>query len=297
MRTIRTLTISLCALWLLPWTLAGTARAEPTCEAPSEQQAKTMYRWKRRQEGYTSLACRVPAPTGFARVPAAQGSYGHWLRHLPLLPDKTPVRSYQGHLILPQSSPHLTAVVDLDVGKRDRQQCADTNMRLRGEYHYYRGKPDRTRFRWAGGKRFGYGQWRQGIRPVKQGRRWAFERKARPGRGYGNFRRYLGFMFSWTGTMHQMGEPRVRKPQQLRAGDFFIQGGSPGHIVVILDLARGPGDKLRALIGQGFMPAQDLHVLRAPGGSPWFELDFAKQGVTTPLWRPFSWRDLRRFQY
>lgn len=45
------------------------------------------------------------------------------------------------------------------------------------------------------------------------------------------------------------------------------------------------------------MPAQDLHVLRAPGGSPWFELDFAAEGVTTPLWRPFAWKDLRRFRY
>lgn len=271
-----------------------------TCTSPTVEQAKKIYRWHRRHSGYESLACRIPAPKGFARDKAPARSYAHWLRHLPLLPKGRPVRSYKGGMILEANSPYLSAVVDLDLSKRDRQQCADTIMRLRGEYHYFRGKPERTRFKWAGGKRFGYGQWARGIRPVKgssSGRRWTFEAKARPGRGYRNFRRYLEFMFSWTGTLHMVGEKRV-KPDALRAGDFFIQGGSPGHAVVILDLARGAdGKKVKALLGQGFIPAQDLHVLRAPDGSPWFTLDPSSTQVKTPLWRPFSWSDLRRFRY
>jgi hypothetical protein len=263
-------------------------------------QAKKRYRWHRRRSGYESLACRIPAPRGFVRDKLPASSYAHWLRHLPLLSKERPVRSYKGGLILEASSPYLSAVVDLDLSKRDRQQCADTIMRLRGEYHFYRGRPERTRFRWAGGRRFGYDQWARGIRPVKasgSGRRWTFEIKARPGRGYRSFRRYLEFMFSWTGTLHMVGEKRV-KPDALRAGDFFIQGGSPGHAVVILDLARSAdGKKVKALMGQGFIPAQDLHVLRAPDGSSWFTLDPNSTQVKTPLWRPFSWSDLRRFRY
>lgn len=269
---------------------------EQALAPPDAKQAATMYRWIRRRDGYESLACRVPAPASFTRLPAPKTGYAYWLRHLPLLPERTPVRSYRGGLILASDSPHLAAVVDLDVGQRDRQQCADTIMRLRGEYHFWRGQPDKTIFFWAGGKRFGFAQWRQGIRPVKEGRRWVFSARARPGAGYGSFRGYLGFMFSWTGTLHQMGEPRVQ-PRDVQAGDFLIQGGSPGHAVVILDLARNADGKLRALIGQGFMPAQDLHVLRAADGSPWFALDPQAAGVTTPLWRPFGWKDLRRFRY
>ena len=135
---------------------------------------------------------------------------------------------------------------------------------------------------------------------MRQGRSWRyrFERTARPSRGYRSFRRYLGYMFSWTGSVHQAGEPRVG-PAAIRAGDFFIQPGSPGHVVIVLDLVRrrGAGRGLRALIGQGFMPAQDMHLLRSADGSAWFALDPSRP-VKTPLWpRPFRWSELRRFRY
>jgi len=263
---------------------------------PTVAQAAKMYPWTRRQPGYASLACRVAPPVGCVPLAADARSYARWLRHLPVLPEKTPVRSYRGGLILPGSSRHLAAVVDLDVGTRDRQQCADTIMRLRGEYLHWRGQTERTRFFWAGGERFSYAQWRQGVRPVKQGRKWVFLRRAPPSQGYRSFRRYLGYMFSWTGTLHQMREPRV-EASKLEAGDFFIQGGSPGHAVVVLDLCRDAAGTLRGLIGQGFMPAQDLHLLRAADGSPWFRLDPSQRTVDTPLWRPFHWSDLRRFRY
>jgi hypothetical protein len=267
-----------------------TAGAAP--EPPDSVAAARRYRWTRRHPRYLPLVQRFPSPPGFERLPAARGSYADWLRHLPLLPERTPVRSFRGAVILPAGHAALAAVVDLDVGKRDRQQCADTIMRLRGEYLFASGQANQTRFPWAGGKRFGFDDWRRGLRPVHQGRRWTFEPRARPGEGYASFRAYLEFMFSWTGTIHLVGEAPVRAAT-IQAGDFFIQGGSPGHAVIVLDLARGPDGKLRALIGQGFMPAQDLHLLRGADGSPWFGLD-PSRSVATPLWRPFRWSDLRR---
>jgi len=256
------------------------------------------YPWPRRAASYESLEERIKVPDGFSRVEATAGSYAQWLRRLPLLPAGTPVKSYKGRIIVGKDDSRMAAVVDLDVGRRDRQQCADTIMRLRGEYLQSRGKGDRARFRWTGGKRFSYKKWRQGIRPVKKGDRWkGFTKKARACRGRRCMRRYLEFLFIWTGTMHLQQEPRVKEPARVRAGDFFIQGGSPGHTVVILDLARGPAGELRALIGQGFMPAQDLHVMRGADGSPWFKLDFKAAGVKTPFWRAFTWKELRRFSF
>ncbi len=252
------------------------------------------YLWPRRASAHEALAARLAPPAGFTRAPAAAGSFADWLRHLPLLPAGTPVRSYLGAVILPATHPALAAVVDLDLSKHDRQQCADTIIRLRGEYHASRGKPEAARFLWSGGKRFGYAEWRKGQRPVKQGRGWVFTRTASPGEGYRSYRAYLEYIFSWTGTMNLAGEP-APAAADVQAGDFFIQGGSPGHAVIILDLARGPGGALRALIGQGFMPAQDLHVLRGADGA-WFPLK-PPAPVETPLWRPFRWSDLRRFRY
>lgn len=225
----------------------------------------------------------------------AAGSFGAWLRHLPLLPSGSAVRAYDGRLILDGDHRALAAVVDLDLSRRDRQQCADTIIRLRGEYLWASGRAEQARFLWAGGKRFAFSEWQRGLRPVKLGRGWSFEPRARPSSGYPAFRAYLEHLFTWTGTMNLAGEPRPPPSSSPQPGDFFIQGGSPGHAVIILDLARARNGRQRALLGQGFMPAQDLHVLRAEDGSPWFEL-VPDRPVRTPFWRPFHWTELRRFR-
>ena len=89
----------------------------------------------------------------------------------------------------------------------------------------------------------------------------------------------------------------VRGPVQ--PGDVLIQGGHPGHAVQVLDVAEG-GGKRYLLLGQSFMPAQQLHVLKnlgVPALSPWFdeaELDHLP-GLMTPEWLPFARKDVRRF--
>jgi hypothetical protein len=70
--------------------------------------------------------------------------------------------------------------------------------------------------------------------------------------------------------------------------------GGPGHAILILDVAEAPDGRRVALLGQGFMPAQDFHVLRA-GASAWFSLD--GEDVDTPFWpAPFPWSSLRRMK-
>jgi len=259
---------------------------------PSAERARKLYPWTRRNAKYEPLSGRIQPPAGFKRIAVEPGSYAHWLRHLPLLPRRSPVKSYRGRRILSPRDNRLAAVVDLDLSRRNRQQCADTVMRMRGEYLHAVGSADQVSFRWPNIGRFGFKQWRQGSRPAKVGRRWRLaEAKAKPCADYACFRKYLEHMFSWTGTMHLQGEKKVARAD-LRPGDFFIQGGSPGHVVMVLDLVKNAAGELRALIGQGFMPAQDMHVLRPAGRGPWFKL--RDRGVSTPFWQTFRWRHLRR---
>jgi hypothetical protein len=267
-----------------------------THAAPTEQSAKETYRWKRRRTTYEPLSKRIAPPPGAKRVVVKDGSYAYWLRHLPLLPKGSPVLSYHGQTIVRRNHPALAAVVDIDVGKRDLQQCMDTIMRLRGEYLGQRGQADRVAFAWPGLRHFSFKHWRHGLRPKRVGRRWKLVKKNRVWRGYRSLRRYLVFMFAWTGTIHQRGERRV-KLENIRAGDFFVQAGSPGHAVVVLDLARDKAGNTYALLGQGYMPAQDMHVLHPKGSkTAWFLLQATKK-LATPLWpTPFMMSDLRRFR-
>src|SRR5699024_8892453 len=82
------------------------------------------------------LSQRFAPPQGYQRVAVAPGSFGEFLRGLPLRTDRKTVLSYRGARL---SSPSA-AVVAMDVGERDLQQCADTIIRLHAEYLWSAGK-------------------------------------------------------------------------------------------------------------------------------------------------------------
>ena len=69
----------------------------------------------------------------------------------------------------------------------------------------------------------------------------------------------------------------------LKIGDMFIVSGSPGHAVFVTDMAvnKKTGKKIM-LIGQGHMPAQDLHIVRSlDSTAPWFPVEDATFGCLT----------------
>jgi len=78
------------------------------------------------------IANSFTPPASFVRSTEAAGSYGDWLRHLPLAAPGTPVRNHDGREKTNQAS--AAVVIAIDVGRRDLQQCADAVMRLRAEY-------------------------------------------------------------------------------------------------------------------------------------------------------------------
>ena len=79
----------------------------------------------------SALSC-PPPPAGYRRVAAIDSSFAAWLRGLPIKPGKPKVRLYNGETKGNQDAHH--AVLDIDTGERDLQQCADALMRLRAEF-------------------------------------------------------------------------------------------------------------------------------------------------------------------
>lgn len=251
------------------------------------------YQWLASVDPANMLVNRVPVPEGYARLELSRPSFGHWLRHVPLKPGKPPVMLYDGRKKLRQNVHH--AVIDLDVGDKDLQQCADAVMRLRAEYLYETKQYDKLHFNFTSGDECSWNRWREGWRPVVRGNDVRWSQSAQPNDSRQNFRAYLEMVFNYAGTYSLKQEMKRAEVSGILPGDVFIEGGFPGHAVIVLDVAEDAhGDRL-FLLAQSYTPAQDMHVLVAFGGefSPWYSVAFGDE-LHTPEWT-FVREDLRRF--
>jgi hypothetical protein len=258
-----------------------------------EPAARLTYAWPQ-PAGCQPLAERIAPPPGFTRTPAPAGSFATWLRGLPLQPGRPAVHLFNGRLKGNQEAQH--AVVAIDVGGRDLQQCADAVIRLRAEYLWNRGCNEHLAFRLTNGDLAAWSRWRAGERPSVRGNTVNWRATAAPAEDHTTFRRFLDFVFSYAGTLSLARElVRVDDPSQIEIGDVFIQGGSPGHAVLVVDVAADAADVRVFLLAQSYMPAQEIHVLRNPSddGSPWYRAA-ASGALPTPEWG-FEHTDLHRF--
>jgi len=253
------------------------------------------YRWKASCAPEQALERRLSAPAGFVREALPPESFGAWLRGLPLLAGKPPVRLYDGRLKANQEA--HAAVVDIDVGRRDLQQCADAVMRLRAEYLFAAGRAAEVGFRFTSGDACPFERWSRGERPVVRGDRVRWTRSREPDASHASLRHYLDTVFTYAGSASLARELAPLSPSEpVRAGDVFIQGGFPGHAVLVVDTASHPrtGERVFMLV-QSYMPAQQIHVLRRPGTrDPWYPADFG-ESLVTPEWT-FRRGDRRRFR-
>jgi hypothetical protein len=143
----RTLFLTIAAALLVP----APAPASPTTQA---------YAWQSPGAPVAeTLAERIAPPPGFQRIDIAPESWGAWLRGLPMKPAGAPVLLFTG---APKGRQDVhAAVIDIDVGTRDLQQCADAIMRLRAEWQFAAGRPRDIGFNYTDGKRRAFASRRQ----------------------------------------------------------------------------------------------------------------------------------------
>lgn len=240
-----------------------------------------------------TIMTRFDTPEGFQRADAEEGSFASYLRNLPLKPHGSKVMYYDGGT---KSRNVHDAVIDIDVGKRDLQQCADAVMRLRSEYLYGKKQYDKIHFNFTNGFNADYSKWRDGYRITVSGNRAGWVKRSGFSSDYKVFRDYLDMVFAYAGTISLSQELNMVAVEDMQIGDVFIQA-NPGHCVIVVDMAQNmtTGEKI-FMIAQSYMPAQDIHILKNPGKeniSPWYSADFGRV-LDTPEWT-FYKDDLKRF--
>lgn len=261
-----------------------------------EQQYPWMEHWTDDLPAHAPLEQTFNPPHGFERVSLDEKSFGHWLRQLPIRMDRTDVLSYRGEPLARPSA----AVVLLDVGTRDLQQCADSIIRLHGEYLWHRGHGHRAAYHFTDRQRTAWIDWVKGERFHMVNKRLKRARGRPRQNHYKNYRRWLTYVFIYAGTRSMKLDSNSVDANVLMPGDFFVRPGGPGHAVLILDVAVNASGERVGLLGQGFMPAEDFHVLKAKNAlnGVWFPLpETDSAGVATPSWhQPFRKQDARRFK-
>jgi hypothetical protein len=215
----------------------------------------------------------IPLPDGYKRIPYPEGSFATWLRKISIKKDNR-VYLYNGQLKKNQDAQF--AVLNIPVGNKDLQQCADAVIRLRASYLYDQKRFAEISFADNNGKRYSCPATPDSLR----------------------FERYLEDVFSYCGTASLEKQlHRVTDLGSLQPGDVLIKGGSPGHCVIVMDMAVNNNGKVIYLLAQSYMPAQDIHILKNPvnnGLSPWYELKNDNSFIYTPEWT-FTPNQLRRW--
>lgn len=245
------------------------------------------------QEG-TSLQTRINPEEGYERLKLASNSFGNYLRPLPIKPHGTLVKHYDGST--KNNYNVYEAVIDLPIGKRDLHQCADAVMRLKAEYHWRQEEYDKIHFNFTNGFRVDYKEWMKGKRIIIDGNKTYWSSPKTASNTYKDFWKYMEIIFSYAGTLSLSKELKAINVSDMQIGDVFIQGGSPEHAILVIDMTIHPTtDKKQFLLAQSYMPAQETQILKNPNNpdSPWYDIEFGEI-LQTPEWI-FYKEDLKRF--
>lgn len=247
------------------------------------------------EEGST-LESRFLVPDGYTRAEAAGGSLTEFLRGYELKEDGSPVLLYNGKKKGNQSA--HAAVFELPIEEENLQQCADSIMRVYAEYFYQTGQTERIAFRFSNGFLAEYEKWRQGSRIKVDGNDVYWVNTASYDDSYKSFQSYLRMVFAYAGTQSMMSESYEVSAEDLAVGDVFLKGGSPGHVVMVVDVCQKENGKKAFLLAQGYMPAQEFHVLKNPEHKedPWYYEEELAYPFHTPEYT-FEEGSLRRLRY
>jgi len=237
----------------------------------------------------------ISLPQGFNYVDDGDSVFSNWLLDLKLRKSKT-VYLYDGKL---KSNQHVQyAVLNIDIGKKDLIQCADAAMKLRADYLFEKHLYDEIKFTATSGDELSFNNWLKGMRWKEQGAKLAsYNINKEINNIQQEYNSFMELVFSYCGTYSLSKQLKtVNEIKTLQPGDVFVNGGFPGHAVTVMAVAKNEKDEKIFLLSQGYMPAQDIHVLNNYADndlSPWYAISDIYP-LYTPQWQ-FERGSLKRW--
>jgi len=233
-------------------------------------------------------------PKEFGYANEGDSAYSNWLLDLKFKKNK-PVYLYDGKLKSNQDVHY--GVLNIDIGKNDLIQCADAAIKMRADYLFEKNRFAEINFIATSGDKLSFESWLKGTRWKAQGNKLVPYTARNVTNIKKDYDAFMNFVYSYCGTYSLSNQlKQVSDISSLQAGDIFIKGGFPGHAVTVLAVAVNGGGKKIFLLSQGYMPAQDIHVLKNYADaslSPWYALSDIYP-LYTPEWQ-FNNGSLKRW--
>ena len=199
--------------------------------------------------------------------------YGNYLRNLKLTGSKQ-IRTYKGDII---NRRNTYAVLDIDVGKKDLQQCADAAIRLWAEYLYSIKAYNRIYFHALGnGNAIRFNAW------AKKKRSYS----------YNTFRNYLDHVFAYCNSAVTVRVCRVlATPSKSYVN---VHGVVEICSTAVVDMAVNQKGEKIFMVAQSWMPAQQIHIVTdEQTNSPWYKL--TENGIYNISGYTMGKKNMKRF--
>ncbi len=247
-------------------------------------------------EGMT-VGTRFPiklAGENYYRQSVTASSFEYYLLNLPLKPFGYKTHCYDGK---EKTFDVQIGVIDMD-DYSSSQRSAQAVMRLRAEYLFEAQLYGRIHFNFMNGFRCDYSRWAAGFRVNDSNNGWI--QSENQDFSYKTFKKYIEFVFNNVTTSSLARELQKVAVQDIKAGDVFIQGGAPGHAVIILDVLHNDvNNTVKIMLAQSYSTAQQIEILKnfEDDESPWFTIPLDCNEnfmIRTPEWT-FYIKDLKRF--
>jgi hypothetical protein len=244
----------------------------------------------------TTILTRINTPNDYTRVEIEKNSFGYFVRNYSLKEYGSPILLYNGQKKLNQNN--QVSVFKLPLENEDLQQCADSVIRMYAEYYYSTKQYDKIAFQFVDGFVAKYTKWKEGYRiKFDNNEKPYYKKMTSEDSSYDCFKKYLRIVFAYASTLSLYNESKSIELSNIQIGDIFIKAGSPGHVVMVVDVCENKEGKKAFLLAQGYMPAQEFHIIKNPRhDDPWYY----EEEVTYPFQTAdytFSENSLRRLNY
>jgi hypothetical protein len=252
------------------------------------------YAWLTHAQSATfeALSDRIPTTDGYQRVMLPSKSFGDWLRHLPVATATEDVVFANGKTFFAAGDESFATAIHLQP-HTNALGAAGMMIRLRAEHGWSTKSLDRTTFHFATGQRMSWRAWASGVRALVGDDGPHFEMTGIADDSRDSFCAWIETQLQFTSCVSLLDDTRCVDDGTISPGDVLLRGGRDAHVVIVLDVATDAAGRVAIMLGSGNTPASTFHVMRAPSGSPWFEL--SSRSIETGSQGRFELDQLRRW--